>query len=110
MATLTVQTISVGGLSPVYSAADAGGDKLKPGRTTFLHVVNGDASPITVTIATPGTTKYGLAIEDRAVTVGASDEQMIPIDPEQYGDPADSGLASVSYSSVTSVTVAALRI
>ncbi|WP_327378012.1 hypothetical protein OG393_31045 [Streptomyces sp. NBC_01216] len=109
MATLTVQTIPAGGLSPVYSAAAGGGDQLKPGKTTFLHVVNGDASPITVTVATPGTVG-GLAIADRAVPVGASDEQMIPIPADLYGDPADSGLASVSYSAVTSVTVAALRI
>ncbi|WP_151898275.1 MULTISPECIES: hypothetical protein [unclassified Streptomyces] len=109
MATLTVQTIGAGGLSPTYAAADVAGDKLKPGRTTFLHVINADASPITVTIATPGTVS-GLAIADRAVTVDASDEQMIPIPADLYGDPADSGLASVSYSSVTSVTVAALRI
>ncbi|MFP3986878.1 hypothetical protein U9R90_05125 [Streptomyces sp. E11-3] len=109
MATLTVQNIAAAGLSPVYSAAAGGGDKLKPGRTTFLHVINGDASPMTVTIATPGTVS-GLAIADRDVVVGASDEQMIPVPVELYGDPADSGLASVTYSAVTSVTVAALRI
>lgn len=109
MATLSVQTIPAGGLSPSYSAASGGGDKLKPGKTTFLHVINGDASPITVTVATPGTVS-GLAIADRAVTVAASDEQMIPIPADLYANPADSGLASVTYSAVTSVTVAALRI
>jgi hypothetical protein len=109
VATLTVQNIPAAGLSPTYSAAAGGGDKLKPGKTTFLHVINGDASPITVTVATPGLVS-GLAIADRAVTVGASDEQMIPVPADLYGDPADSGLASVTYSAVTSVTVAALRI
>ena len=109
MATLSVQNIPAAGLSPTYSAASGGGDKLKPGRTTFLHVINGDVSAMVVTIATPGTVS-GLAIADRAVTVGASDEQMIPVPAELYSDPADSGLASVTYSAVTGVTVAALRI
>lgn len=109
MATLTVQSIPAGGLSPAYSAAAGGGDKLKPGKTTFLHVINGSGAPITVTIATPGNVS-GLAIADRAVTVGASDEQMIPVPADLYANAADSGLASVSYSAVTSVTVAALRL
>lgn len=109
MATLTTQTITAGGLSPVYDPAAAGGDKLRPGRTTFLHVKNGDASSMTVTIATPGTVD-GLAIADRTVTVGAGDDQMIPIPAAIYGNASDSGLASVTYSATTSLTVAALRI
>ena len=108
MATLTVQTITASGLSPAYTPAAAGGDKLRPGKTTFLHVKNGDASAVTVTLATPGTVD-GLAIADRAVTVGASDDQMIPV-TALYGDPADGGLAAVTYSATTSVTVAAIRI
>lgn len=115
MATLTTQTITAGGLSPAYAAAGGSGDKLKPGRTTFLHVKNGDVASMTVTLATPGTVD-GLAIADRTVTVDAGDDQMIPVlDKDSmgrplYGDPADSGLASVSYSATTSVTVAAIRI
>lgn len=109
MATLSVQAITSGGLEPSYVAADVAGDKLKPGKSTFLHVVNADASGITVTIATPGTVS-GLAIADRDVSVPAGEDRMIPIPSELYGDPADSGLAAVSYDSVTSVTVAALRI
>lgn len=110
MATLSVQAISAGGLDPTYSAAAGGGDKVKPGPTTFLHVVNGDVSPITVTVAAPGNFYASVAKPDLEVTVGASGEQMIPVPVTPFADPADSGLASISYSDVTSVTVAALRI
>jgi hypothetical protein len=51
-----------------------------------------------------------LAISDRQVTVAAGADQMVPVPADLYGDPADAGLASVSYSDATSVTVAALRI
>jgi hypothetical protein len=108
VATLTTQTITAGGLSPTYAAASVSGDKLRPGKTTFLHVKNGDVASMTVTLATPGTVD-GLAIADRAVTVGAGDDQMIPV-TALYGDTSDSGLASVTYSAITSVTVAAIRI
>jgi hypothetical protein len=115
VATLTTQTITAGGLSPTYAPADVAGDKLKPGKTTFLHVKNEDVAAMTVTLATPATVD-GLEIADRPVTVDAGDDQMIPVPDKDsmgrplYGDPADSGLASVSYSATTSVTVAALRI
>ncbi|GFH34290.1 hypothetical protein [Streptomyces pacificus] len=110
MATLSVQAITAGGLSPTYSAASGGGDKVKPGPTTFLHVINGDASPITVTVAVPGNFYASVANPDLPVTVGASDEEMIPVPATPFADSSDSGLASISYSAVTSVTVAALRI
>ncbi|MFR9796139.1 hypothetical protein ACL02U_09585 [Streptomyces sp. MS06] len=110
MATLTVQAITADGLEPVYTAAAAGGDKLKPGANTFLHVVNGGASPITVTAATPGNYYGSVANPDLTVTVGASGEQMIPIPVTPFADASDSGLASISYSDTTSVTVAALRV
>lgn len=109
MATLATQTITAGGLSPVYDPAGASGDKARPGKGVFLHVRNGDVASMTVTLVTPGTVD-GLAIADRTVTVDAGDEQMIPVPAALYGDPADSGLAAVTYSATTSVTVAALRI
>ncbi|WP_416976719.1 hypothetical protein [Streptomyces sp. T028] len=110
MATLTTQTIVAAGLDPTYAAASGGGDKVTPGPTTFLHVINGGGSSVTVTVATPGNFYAAVANPDLTVTVGASGEQMIPIPQNPFGDPADSGLAAVTYSGVTSVTVAALRI
>lgn len=108
MATLTMQPVPDTGVAPAYAAANAGGDKCVAGNGVFLHVKNGGASPITVTLATPGTVQ-GLAIADRAVSVPNAGERMIAV-PDLYRDPADGGLASISYSGVTSVTVAAFRV
>jgi hypothetical protein len=109
VATLTTQTIVAAGLDPTYAAAAGGGDKVVPGPGVFLHVLNGGGSPVTVTVAIPGTFYAALANPDLAVTVDASGEKMIPV-PALFGDASDSGLAAVTYSGVTSVTVAALRI
>lgn len=110
MATLSVQAIGSAGLDPTYAAASGGGDKLKPGRTTFLHVINGGGSSITVTLVAPGNYYGTVANPDPTYTVGASGEMMIPVPASPFANSADSGLASVTYSGVTSVTVAAIRI
>lgn len=109
MAELTVQTITRAsdGLEPTYDTAAAGGDTVQVVSNLFLHVKNGDASPHTVTVATPGTVA-GLAISDLTATIPAAEERMIgPID--QYFRASD-GLASISYDGVTSVTIAAIRV
>jgi hypothetical protein len=109
VATLTTQTITRAGLNPSYVAATSGGDKIKPGDRTWLHVKNGSGGSITVTLVTPGAVE-GQAIADLAVAVPASGERMIgPIDDRLFRDPAD-GLCSITYSAVTSLTVAAIRI
>lgn len=110
MATLTTQTITAAGLDPAYAAAAGGGDKVRPGDGVFLHVINADASPITVTLATPGSYYGTEANPDIDYTVAATGEQMIPVPVTPFADASDSGLASVSYSAVVTVTVAALRI
>lgn len=109
MAELTVQAITRadGGLEPTYEAADSGGDTVRVVSNLFLHVRNGDASPHTVTIVTPGTVG-GLAIEDYTSTVPAGEERMIGPIGELFR--ASTGLASISYDAVTDVTVAAFRI
>lgn len=106
MATLAIQPITNVGLVPTYTAAAGGGDKAATGPGLFLHVKNGAASAITVTLETPQTVD-GLAVADREITVGATAEVMIAL-PHLYRHPAD-GLASIAYSAVTSVTVAAVR-
>lgn len=110
MATLTTQTIVAAGLDPTYAAAAGGGDKVMPGPGVFLHVMNGGGSPITVTLGTAGNYYGSVANPDVPITVDASGEKMIPVPATPFGDPSDGGLAPISYSGVTSVTVAALRI
>lgn len=110
MAVLSLQTITAAGLAASYASASAGGDKIPLGASNvFLHVKNGSASSVTVTITTQATTYKGLTVPDRTITVPASSDRFIgPIDIALHGD--TNNQASVGYSASASVTVAALRI
>jgi hypothetical protein len=109
MAQVATKQIVRTGSEPVYAAASAGGDKVTPGPTTFLHVKNGSAGAITCTVATPGTVD-GLAVADLAVNIPAGGERLVgPITSGLFRDPAD-GLAAVSWSADASVTFAALAV
>lgn len=110
MAVLSLQTITAAGLAPTYGSANAGGDKVSLGASNiFVHVKNGGGSSITVTVTTQANSYKGLTVPDRTVTVAAGGERMIgPIDPALHAD--TNNQASIGYSAVTSVTVAALRI
>ena len=111
MATLSTQRITRAGLGPSYAAASGGGDKLAPSGNTFLHVKNGGGSPVTVTLVTPGNAAENVAIADLAVAVPNGGERMIgPLPGSLFGNTTDSGLCSITYSGVTSVTVAALEL
>jgi hypothetical protein len=104
MAVLTVQQIARSGLSPSYASAAGGGDTVPNDEKTFLHIKNGGGSQITLTIQTPGTVD-SLAITDRTVDIPAAGERMIgPFPASYYG-----ATLTLSYSGVTSVTIAAIR-
>lgn len=106
MAVLTVQNVVRAGLEATYAAAAAGGDSFpNDGKDTFAHVKNGSGGSIDVTIETPGTVD-GLAIADRVVAVPAGEERMIgPFPTATY-----SNSVGLTYSGVTSLTVAAIRV
>lgn len=107
MAALTTTVMPLGGAAVSYTAAASGGDTCLTGAGVLLLVKNGDSGAHTVTLATPGTVN-GLAIADRAVSVAAGAEVGIPVTGD-YRDPS-TGLASITYDGVTSVTVAVVRI
>jgi hypothetical protein len=109
MATVATKQIVRAGTAPAYAAASAGGDKVTPGPTTFVHVKNASAAAITATVATPGNVD-GLAVADLTVNVPAGGEAMVgPITAGLFRDPAD-GLAAISWSAAASVTFAALSV
>jgi hypothetical protein len=108
MADLTVQKISLSGVDASFVAADAAGDTFtNDGRTTF-HIKNGSAAGITVTIDSASPCSYGYD-HDVAVSVPAGGSiQVGPFRPDRFNKVGDK--VHVSYSDVTSVTVATTNI
>ena len=110
MAALATQSMAYpSSNSPTYAAAAGGGDTLKGGDNVRLLVRNGGGAPITVTIpAYPTTTDYGAAIPGLVVSVPAAGEKWIgPLNGSKYTNPA-TGNVEVTYSGVTTVTVAVI--
>jgi hypothetical protein len=108
MALLTAQRPAITGVAATFAAASGGGDTLKPATNSVFIVKNGGGSPITVTVVVPGNTPYGLAQPDMTVSVAAGAEEWIgPLDSGLVD--SSSGVISVTYSAVTSVTVAYMQ-
>jgi hypothetical protein len=108
MATLAIQNLASAGVAPAYVAAAGGGDAMATGHANFLHVKNGGGSPINVTIASPRTCDQG-STHPLVVSVTNGQERMIGPITTRYADPT-TGLAVITYSGVTSVTVGAFGV
>lgn len=107
MATLTQHVIDNDGVVSTLVAAAGGGDKAVPGEGAYLEVLNGSGSPITVTIATPAVVDGSLDVDDREVEVAAGVRTKIALPADLYAQ--DDGLAWISYSAATTVTVGSFR-
>lgn len=108
MADLTVQDIDrAAGLAVATVAAAAGGDTFDNNGRTFLVVNNGGAGVITVTVDSVTPCSYGSDHnEPSAASVAAGAERLFgPFPTTRFG-----ASTAVSYSAVTSVTVAAVRL
>lgn len=109
MALLSYQQIGISGSAVTYSAATATvGDAVTPDDRGFVHIKNGSGSSITATLVIPGTL-YGQPRPDVAVTIPAGADRFIGPMNTDYADPAD-GQVDVMCSSVTTVTIAAVRV
>ena len=112
MATLTAQAISEDGLTATYASAAGGGDKVDNDGNVFLHVKNGSGGEITVTITAQTTSIdspiYGAITKSNASkAIAASGEAFIgPFKIEAYNNSDE--LIAITYSGVTSLTIAAL--
>ena len=114
MAAMAIQNITPNGVSPSYTAVTLAADTIATGGSeqVFLHVKNGGAASINVTIAAvvasvrvPGV--GNVAVPDKVVAVGAGAEKMIGPFSAAY---RDNGLVSPVYSASASVTAAALKL
>lgn len=108
MAVLAVQDVTPAGLAPTYVAASAGGDEFSNNGRVVLHVKNGGAAEITVTVISAKTCNQGFQHNITVAVAAGSDKMIGPFAPERFNN--DAGRVAVTYSAVTSVTVAALEI
>lgn len=109
MAILSTQQVTLTGLAPTYGAAAGGGDKFQPGPNVWLHVKNGSGSPITVTVDSKVPSSYGDDVNIVVSVPATTGERLIgPFSPGRFS--GSDGLADISYSGATSVTVAVVRI
>ncbi len=111
MALLATQPIVRAGLAPSYAAAAGGGDTFTPNDKTFLQVKNASGGAITVTIVTPRTDSAGNAVADNTISVPATtgDRMIGPFPADVYADPT-TGVANITYSGVTSLTIGAFSV
>jgi len=108
MATLAAQNArTVGGRTLTLSPAAGGGDRAPVGDGLFLLIRNGSGSSVTVTLDATGTAFNATPVADTAVVVAAGAEAIVPL-LRAYRSESD-GLAGISYSSATSVTVAVVQ-
>jgi hypothetical protein len=107
MALLTVQKSKANtALVTAYGTAAAGGDTFANDGATSLYVKNGGASVCNVTIASPVKCSHG-SNHDVIVAVAAGQTiQIGPFPQNRFNN--DTGLITVTYSQVTTVTVAAV--
>ena len=103
---LTVQTDMS---SFTLAAADATGNTFDNSTgEVYLHAVNGDSSSMVVTVAEQRTCNFGHATTNDTYTIDAGATRILgPFVLVRFKDAA--GLGSVTYSSATSLTVAAVR-
>jgi hypothetical protein len=107
MAELTVQTSAVAGTALTANSAAAGGDTFANDGKTLFKAINGDISSTNITFVTTQTVgSAALAVADNVVAVAASADKICgPFPVETFGT-----TVSVTYSSVTSLTVDAFKL
>lgn len=107
MALLAPQAPSVTGTTPAFVAASAGGDTVMPGDNVYLHAKNGSGGSITVTVAAVRQCDAGV-LHDLVVSIPAGEEREFGPVNSRYARTSD-GLAAITYSGVTSLTIRAVK-
>jgi hypothetical protein len=108
MATLTVQTVGLTGTAITTQAASVGGDDFANDGKTFFQCTNGGGSPITVTMVAKTACNQG-TLHDGTGTVAAGATKIFGVFDRQRFNDSITGRVSVTYTAVTTVTVAAYK-
>ena len=107
MAALNVQEITVDGVQEVLVAADVGlSDTFTNTGREYIKVNNGGGSPITVSPTVTGSISTGEQITTPVITVPAGEARLIGA----FSRTLYSNLVTITYSDVTTVTVAVLQL
>lgn len=104
---ITPQKATAAGLTVAFEPANVDGNSFLPANGRVVHVRNGSAAPVTVTLPTPATVD-GLAIADRAVSVAAGAHAAISVGPTAGVYAQTTGVVHMDWSAVTTVTVAVI--
>ena len=107
MATLPVQTLSEVGAAVSYTAAAVAGDKFTLSGQESVFVKNGSAGTITVTVVARSKCSHGV-LHDVLVSVPATSERSFAVQNIQRFIDIQ-GFCTLTYSGVTSLTVAVIR-
>ncbi len=110
MAALTSQIFG-GGAALTYASADVAGDSFANNGKVALIVFNGGVASTTVTLDSPNACSFGVsnAAHDSAVAVAAGATKVFgPLDQARFNDTG--GLVQVTYSVITDVDVAVIRL
>lgn len=108
MTAIAYQSSAPGGVSPTFAAANAGGNEVPANDRGLVLIKNGGGSSINVTLAVPGNTKYGLANPDPVTAVAAGAIGVFGPFGADLADFGTDGLVHLTFSSVTTVTIAAV--
>lgn len=103
VALLTAQAVTRAGLSPSFVAADAAGDSFLPGRVN-VRIKNGGTAAITATVDSVRPCDQGFDHNEVISVPAGGDVTSGPFPSERFAGAG--GVVNVTYSSVTSVTVA----
>jgi hypothetical protein len=108
MAILAIQSVLQSGLAPTFAPATLGGDTFANDERIYLHVKNGAATATTVTVNSFTVCNHGFD-HDLVISVPAAGERLIgPFQASRFNN--DTSTVGVTYSAVTTVTVAAIRV
>jgi hypothetical protein len=112
MATLTTQKVTRAGLvNPTFGACAGGGDRFTPDNNTHLHVKNGSGGALTVTVAATKVPLANMTVANVVVSVPAGGEARLgPFPYDMFAATDGSGLADITYSGVTSLTIAVIQV
>lgn len=107
--TISVQSIDIDGMTPVYSDAVSGGFQFINDGRVFLHAKNVSGAAVYITITTPATVG-GLDVADVYVTVDATtgDEMVGPFATGLFNN--SGGYVYVTNSATTDVSMAAVKL